>query len=185
MGPLCGLTAHSSHSGPKLCPAELVAELVAAQQFHGARLSSCQPARLQACEQTGTGSYVCTICVDWGSSQSTCLSLRCGCSLSRQEGSASHTALSRSEGVAHRSRLQTNQPSTVCDLPTTRLASFSPADRQACTDWPDCVLPSTFTGWPQSLAPFDFDFRLLFEYCIIDIMHLIEPCFVLLLLCTT
>ena len=166
--------------------AELVTELVAAQQFHGAwPYNCCQPARLQACKQTRICSYVCSICVDWGSSQSTCLSLHCGCSLSRQEGSASHTALSRSEGVAHRSRLQTNQPSTVCDLPTTRLASFSPADRQACTDWPDCVLPSISTGWPQSLAPVDYSFRLLFEYCITDIMHLIETCFVLPLLCTT
>ena len=151
MGPLFGLTAHSSHSGPKSC----MAELVAAQHFHGAWPYCCHPARLQACEQTRICSYVCSICVGGGSLQSTCLSLRCGCSLSRQEGSASHTALSRSEGVAHRSRLQTNQPSTVCDLPTTRLASVSPADRQACTNWPDCVLPSTFTGWSQSLAPVD------------------------------
>ena len=141
MGALFIPKALSSHSGPTSRMAELVAELVAAHHFHGARPYSCQPARLQACEQTRTCSYVCTICVDWGSSQSTCLSLRCGCSLSRQEGSASHTALSRIEGVAHRSRLQMNQPSTVCDLPTTRLASFSPAHRQACTVWPDCVLP--------------------------------------------
>ena len=159
-------------------------ELMAAQHFHGVRPYCCQPARLQACEQTRICSYVGSICVDWEISQSTCLSLRCGCSLSRQEGSASHTALSRIEGIAQRSRLQTNQPSTVCDLPTTRLASFSPAYRQACTVWPDCVLPSTSTGWPQSLVLVDQYFRLLFEYCINDIMHLIGIGVVLALFCT-